>query len=42
MSAQNQQQTNGACSKTETVPVDNDLTGGKLVNPAQDKKKEDR
>ncbi|MEN4637875.1 VENN motif pre-toxin domain-containing protein, partial [Pantoea agglomerans] len=34
-----QQHTNGAGSKTETVPVNDDLTGGKLVNPAQDEKK---
>jgi len=34
-----QQHTNGAGSKTETVPVNDDLTGGKLVNPAQDENK---
>ncbi|MEM6134110.1 hemagglutinin repeat-containing protein [Pantoea sp. 3.5.1] len=39
VSAQSQQHTNGAGSKTETVPVDDDLTGGKLVNPAQDENK---
>jgi len=39
VSAQSQQHTDGAGSKTETVPVDDDLTGGKLANPAQDEKK---
>ena len=39
VSAQSQQHTNGADSKTETVPVDDDLTGGKLVNPAQEENK---
>ncbi|WP_293001026.1 VENN motif pre-toxin domain-containing protein [Pantoea sp.] len=34
-----QQHTSGAGSKTETVPVDDDLTGGKLVNPGQDESK---
>ncbi len=34
-----QQHTDGAGSKTETVPVNDDLTGGKLVNPAQDESK---
>ncbi|WP_050496480.1 hemagglutinin repeat-containing protein [Pantoea vagans] len=39
VSAQSQQHTNGAGSKTETVPVDDDLTGGKLVNPVQEENK---
>ncbi|WP_337022269.1 VENN motif pre-toxin domain-containing protein [Pantoea anthophila] len=39
VAAQNQQHTNGAGSKTETVPVDDDLTGGKLVNPVQEENK---
>ncbi|RRZ97081.1 VENN motif pre-toxin domain-containing protein [Erwinia sp. 198] len=39
VAAQNQQHTGGAGSKTETVPVNDDLTGGKLVNPAQDENK---
>ncbi|WP_371241902.1 VENN motif pre-toxin domain-containing protein [Pantoea sp. KPR_PJ] len=39
VSAQSQQHTNGAGSKTETVPVNDDLTGGKLVNPAADETK---
>jgi len=34
-----QQHTDGAGSKTETVPVNDDLTGGKLINPAQDESK---
>lgn len=34
-----QQHTNGAGSKTETVPVNDDLTGGKLVSPGQDESK---
>jgi filamentous hemagglutinin len=34
-----QQHTDGAGSKTETVPVNDDLTGGKLVNPAQEENK---
>ena len=37
--AHNQQHQDGAGNRTETVPVDDDLTGGKLVNPAQDEKK---
>jgi filamentous hemagglutinin len=40
VSAQSQQHTEGAGSKTETVPVNDDLTGGKLINPAQDESKE--
>ncbi|WP_312060133.1 HNH/endonuclease VII fold putative polymorphic toxin [Pantoea septica] len=39
VSAQSQQHTNEAGSKTETVPVNDDLTGGKLVNPAADETK---
>ncbi|CNE45341.1 hemagglutinin-like secreted protein [Yersinia intermedia] len=35
VAAQSQQHADGAGSKTETVPVNDDLTGGKLVNPAQ-------
>ncbi|EXU75337.1 VENN motif pre-toxin domain-containing protein, partial [Erwinia mallotivora] len=37
--AQNQQHADGTGSKTETVPVNDDLTGGKLVNPVQDESK---
>ncbi|WP_242600686.1 VENN motif pre-toxin domain-containing protein, partial [Erwinia billingiae] len=37
--AQSQQHADGAGSKTETVPVNDDLTGGKLVNPGQDESK---
>ncbi|UBB14046.1 VENN motif pre-toxin domain-containing protein [Pantoea eucrina] len=36
VSAQSQQHTNGAGSKIETLPVNDDLIGGKLVNPAAD------
>ncbi len=39
VSAQSQQHTEGAGSRTETVPVNDDLTGGKLINPAQDESK---
>ncbi|WP_337022270.1 VENN motif pre-toxin domain-containing protein [Pantoea anthophila] len=39
VSAQSQQHTNGAGSKTETVPINDDLTGGKLFNPGQDDSK---
>lgn len=39
VSAQSQQHTNEAGSKTETVPVNDDLTGGKLVNLAQNENK---
>ncbi|MGC6389061.1 hypothetical protein ACMV8I_15580 [Ewingella sp. S1.OA.A_B6] len=39
VAAQNQQHADGAGSKTETVPVNDDLTGGKLENPAQDQNK---
>lgn len=39
VSAQSQQHADGAGSKTETVPVNDDLTGGRLVNPAQDENK---
>jgi len=37
--AQNQQHQDGAGNRTETVPVNDDLTGGKLVNPVQDENK---
>ncbi|WP_345831216.1 VENN motif pre-toxin domain-containing protein [Erwinia sp. HDF1-3R] len=37
--AQSQQHAGGAGSKTETVPVNDDLTGGKLVNPGQGESK---
>lgn len=37
--AQSQQHADSAGSKTETVPVNDDLTGGKLVNPAQNESK---
>ncbi|MEI2264974.1 hypothetical protein MKZ79_06990 [Erwinia sp. CGal63] len=37
--ALNQQHTDEAGSKTETVPVNDDLTGGKLVNPVQEESK---
>ncbi|MGD8106436.1 VENN motif pre-toxin domain-containing protein [Pantoea sp. FN0302] len=39
VAAQSHQHANGAGSKTETVPVNDDLTGGKLVSPAQDENK---
>jgi len=39
VSAQSQQHISDAGSKTETVPVNDDLTGGKLVHPAQDESK---
>lgn len=37
--AKNQQHQDGAGNRTETLPVNDDLTGGKLVNPAQDENK---
>ncbi len=37
--AKNQQHQDGAGNRTETLPVNDDLTGGKLVNPAQDQNK---
>lgn len=39
VAAQSQQHADGAGSKTETVPVNDDLTGGKLVNPVPDENK---
>lgn len=39
VAAQSQQHTDGAGNKTETVPVNDDLIGGKLVNPGQDENK---
>ena len=38
-SAQSQQHADGAGSKTETVPVNDELTGGRLVSPAQNENK---
>ena len=37
--AKNQQHQDGAGNRTETLPVNDDLTGGKLVNPAHDQNK---
>jgi len=37
--AKNHQHQDGAGNRTETVPVNDDLTGGKLVNPAQEENK---
>ncbi|WP_380181041.1 hypothetical protein [Kalamiella sp. sgz302252] len=37
--ALNQQRTDDAGSKTETLPVNDYLTGGKLINPAQEESK---
>uniref|UniRef100_UPI0036F25431 hemagglutinin repeat-containing protein n=1 Tax=Enterobacter agglomerans TaxID=549 RepID=UPI0036F25431 len=37
--AHNQQYQDGSSNKTETVPVNDDLTGGKLVNPFHDENK---
>ena len=39
VAAQNQQHTDSADSTTETIPVNDNLTGGKLVNPVQDESK---
>ena len=39
VAAQNQQHTDGAGSKTQTVPVNDDLTGGNLFNPVPDENK---
>ncbi|WP_416309068.1 VENN motif pre-toxin domain-containing protein [Raoultella sp. Lac1] len=36
---QSQKHTDGSGSRTETLPVNDDLTGGKLVNPIQDENK---
>ncbi|MEY8773410.1 VENN motif pre-toxin domain-containing protein, partial [Erwinia sp. ACCC 02193] len=37
--AHNQQHQDGSSNKTETAPVNDDLTGGKLVNPFHDENK---